>query len=419
MKFKSGRNEIVYLLAKVIEKHELQTGELVVRNTNRKNYEGVARKLSEISNALPNTAEELNHDHYPPDYNPKKLEYPFRKYDITASQVKDAFLGIVNNPRPFLVDACYLYLYGVGRKGFAENPQDANLFEEEEMSGEQVNPLTAEKEILQSQLATLKEEKEAIAHKARIDLKKQKMAFSGCLGFVLLVSLFFFYQWTSTRKVWEGAKKDLFILPYQPTKAEIDSLEGVWLSYTASPQARSSDPNRYHLVIANVLDVKYKDGYFTFNRYGASFDHVGYMQYDAPWLVSIHSFAKNNIGRLESPKHSLMRLEGVKHLIPVISASWNFDVGNQNKIIGIREVYSKQGTGGRIEEIINSPENVSCRCKIIKWHQDAKGVRQFYLRNELLDTLADQTLKNLLDEKSILPRLPNEVTVFSADTLKR
>jgi hypothetical protein len=419
MKLKTGRNEIVYLLTKVIEKHESQTGELVIRNTNRKNYEGVARKLSEISNALQHTADELNHDHYAPDYNPKNLEYPFRKYDITASQVKDAFFGIVNNPRPFLVDTCYIYLYGVGRKGFAENPQDPNLLEEEKPFEEESNNLKEEKEALQSQLLRLKEEKEALESKANSSLKKQKAAYFICLGMVLLMSLFLLYKWTTTKKQWETTKKNLFILPYQPTKAEIDSLEGVWLSYTGSPQARSSDPKRYHMIISNVVEVKYKDGYFTFNRYGASFDHVGYMQYEAPWIVSIHSFAKNNMGSLESPKHSLMRLDREKHFVPVISASWNFDAGSQNKIIGIREVYSKQGKDGWIEEIINSPENVSCQCKIIKWHQEARNVRSFYLKNELLDTLTDQTLKNLLDEKSILPRVPQEVSILSADTMAR
>ena len=238
------------------------------------------------------------------------------------------------------------------------------------------------------------------------------------MGIVLLALLFSFYKWTIAKKQWETVKKDFFILPYQPTKTEIDSLEGIWLSYTGSPQARSSDPNRYHMVISNILEVKHKEGYFTFNRYGASFNHVGYMQYDAPWIVSIHSFAKNNTGSLESPKHSLMRLDSEKKFIPVISASWNFDAGNQNKMIGIREVYIKQGKGGRIEEIINSPENVSCRCKIIKWHQEATNVKSFYLINELLDTLTDQTLKNLLNEKSILPRVPQEVTIFSADTTR-
>ncbi len=169
-------------------------------------------------------------------------------------------------------------------------------------------------------------------------------------------------------------KSDLQLLPYQPSQAEIDSLEGIWLCYTGSPQARISDNNRFHKVVSNILDVKYKDGYFTFNRYGASFDHVGSMQFEAPWLVSIHSSVKNNSNSIESPRHSLMWLNTAGPFISVISASWNFDAGPRNQIIGIREVYEKQGKGGRVEEVINTLENASCRCKIVNWYQgSAKG----------------------------------------------
>ena len=92
----------------------METGAQVVRNTNRKNYEGVSKKLSEISNELPRTAEIFNHEIYSLDHNPHKAEYPSRKYDITASQVKDASLGLVNNPRAFLIDACYIFLFEIG-----------------------------------------------------------------------------------------------------------------------------------------------------------------------------------------------------------------------------------------------------------------------------------------------------------------
>ena len=415
MKLKTGRTEIVYLLTKVLEKHEWQTGEPVIRNTNRKNYEGVAKKLSEISHALPHTAAELRHDPYPPDDSPKNLAYPFRKYDITASQVKDAFLGIVNNPRPFLTDACYIFLYGTGRKGFAENPEDANLLEEETTPTPETDLAASESEALRNQVSNLKEEKK----RALNNFKKQRAALFISLGVVLLTLFFFLYKWRTTKEQLAILKNDLFLIPHQPTKAEIDSLEGIWLSYTGSPQARRSDPNRYHIVISNVLDVRYKDGYFRFTRYGASFNHVGYMQFDAPGLVSIHSFAKTNTGRLESPKYSLMKLDGGKPYLPVISASWNFDAGQQNKIIGIREVFIKQGKGGRIEEVINSTENVSCRCKIIKWHRDLNDEKIFYLKNEMLDTLPDPMLKTLLDEKSILPRVPQEIILLSADTINR
>lgn len=232
---------------------------------------------------------------------------------------------------------------------------------------------------------------------------------------VLTALAFLLYKWVTTKNEWNAVKKDLNILPYKPTQAEIDSLEGVWLCYTGSPQARSSDPNRYHMVVPNLIDVKYKNGYFTFNRYGASFDHIGYMQYEAPWLVSIHSYVKNIADSIESPRHSLMRLDKEKMFVPVISASWSFDVGDRNNIIGIREVYIKQGKGGRMEEVINTIENASCKCKIVKWHQDNQ-VKTFYLKNELLDNLPDEKLKALINEKSIILRVPQEGLILSADT---
>jgi hypothetical protein len=47
---KKGKEEIIYLLNKCIEKFQLETGKSVVQNTNRKNYEELAIRLSEISN---------------------------------------------------------------------------------------------------------------------------------------------------------------------------------------------------------------------------------------------------------------------------------------------------------------------------------------------------------------------------------
>ena len=49
---KRGKEEIIYLLNKCIEKFQLETGKSVIQNTNRKNYEALAIQLSEISNLL-------------------------------------------------------------------------------------------------------------------------------------------------------------------------------------------------------------------------------------------------------------------------------------------------------------------------------------------------------------------------------
>ena len=124
-----GKEEIIYLLNKAIEKFERETGKEIVQNTNRKNYESLSKTLSEISNQLPDTATVLGHVYYEPDPRKGKAAYPFRKYDITGGQIKDALMGLVANQRPFLVDTCYIYLYIMGRQAFEKNPIDALLID--------------------------------------------------------------------------------------------------------------------------------------------------------------------------------------------------------------------------------------------------------------------------------------------------
>ncbi len=417
MRIKTGKEEIVCLLKKVIEQYERETGQPIVRNSNRKHYEEVAKALSAISNDLPNTAETLQHESYSPDYNPKNLDYPFRKYDITGNQVKDAFFNqIVSNPRSFLVDACYIYLYGMGRKGFENDPVDADLIETERQP-QPTNSYEDENEALRNQLALQEEETTKAVSEVNRKLAKQKSVFLILLAALFIALAISLFGWFTTKKEWNMVKKDLNLIPYKPTQTEIDSLEGVWLCYTGSPQARSSDPGRYHLVVSNVVDVKYKNGYFTFLRYGASFDHIGYMQFEAPGLVSIHSYVKNG-DSIESPRHSLMRLDEKGPLLSAISASWNFDVGSRNSIIGIREVYIKQGKGGTLEEVMNTIENAGCRCKILRWHQAGGQIKTFNLRNQSLDALPNEQLKTLIDEKSILLRVPQEGLIYTSDSAK-
>ncbi len=170
----------------------------------------------------------------------------------------------------------------------------------------------------------------------------------------------------------------------------------------------------YGFAVSNLVDVHYKDGYFIFDRYGASFDHVGYMQFESPGIVSVYSRIKNNSNNTESPRHSLLNLFSGKKYLSAISASWNFDIGDKNKIIGIREVYIKLGKGGKIEEVINDVENASCQCKVIRWHQSNNQVKTFYLKNQLLDSLHIDELKSLIDEKSILPGTPQDKLVLDS-----
>lgn len=395
MRIISGKNEIVYLLSKVIEKFEKDNLTEITRNSNRKNYEPIARVLSEISNKLPYTHIELQHDTYTEDKNPLNQEYPYRKYDISANQIKDSYFNqIVSNPRPFLVDSCYIYLYGKGRKGFIEQPTDPHLI---------LNDADSEKD-------------KNIAQKFKNTYKRNRFNTKLLLRLTILFSISSFFLTILYFK--EKFEKDTLILdmkikPYIPSTEEIQKLEGVWLCYTGSPQARISDKNRFHLIVPNIINVKYKNGYFVFTRYGASFDHAGFMQFESPGIVSIHSYVKTLDDAIESPRHSLLRLDQKKDYLNVISASWNFDIAEKNKIIGIREVYVKQGTGGKINEIINTLENASCRCKIIKWENQDKKVKTFYLKNESLDSLNNPELKTLLNEKSILLRDPNENLLIS------
>ena len=387
IQLKKGREEIMYLLARAIEKYKSETGRTIIQNTNRKNYEGLAEALSEISNRLPDTSDKLQHEIYPPDKSQTDSKYPFRKYDITGGQIKDAISGIVSNPRHFLIDACYIYLYGIGRKGFESNPVDKTLV------------LDSENESVGDELETSTTLPTKTNRKRKKTTSKTLIAIIGILSIVLIIIVSFLVY---TSRQFQTVKTDMNIMSYQPTKVEIDSLEGIWLCYTGSPQARISDDNRFHKVVSNILEIKYKNGYFTLTRYGASFNHVGYAQFEAPSIVSIYSHVKSKNDSTESPRHSLLTLNTGKKYIPVISSSWNFDVGERNKIIGIREVLIKQGKGGSIEEVMNEIENSSCQCKVIRWHQDNNEVKTFHLKNELLDSLEMPEIRSLIDEHSIL-----------------
>jgi len=416
MKIKTGKEEIGYLLEKVIDTYERTTGQRIIRNTNPKNYEDIARLLSSISNELPNTAPQLVHDPYPPDPNPKQVDYPHRKYDITGVQVKDAYNRLVANPRPFLIDACYIYLYGTGRKGFGQNPQDANLIEGVDAA---VALRLDEQEALRQQLATVRQEQEATIHQLQEAFRKQKKAgLAGlftCLALLGMVSI----GWLADRNEWATVRKDLNILPYQPTQAEIDSLSGIWLYYTGAPQARANDPNRFHQVANNLVEITYKNGYFIFNRHGANIDHIGYIQFEAPALVSIYSRVKNQSGRVESPIHALLRLDKGKRYLTSIATTWSFDMGDGNDMIGIRNVFIKQGKGGSLEEITNTPENANCHCKIMKWIPPNNQIKTFQLKYRLLDTLANESLKALINEKSILLREPREGVILTPASSKK
>jgi hypothetical protein len=404
---KKGKEEIIYLLNKSIEKFQSETGKSIVQNTNRKNYEELAITLSEISNQLPETATELGHIHYEPDPQKGKADFPFRKYDITGGQIKDALMGLVANPRPFLVDTCYIYLYKMGRQAFELNPNDPSLIasEEQNSASKDSYSIITENQQLKLRLAALKKETDQTIFQR---LKFYRLIFIPLCVILLAGAIYFWNSNNQTISKWNSIQEDFNLLPYKVTQSEIDSLEGVWICYTSSPQARLSDPNRFHKVVANLVDIKYKDGYFIYHRYGASFDHIGYIQFESPQILSIHSRIMNTDHKVEYPRHSLMSLDKEQSFLSAISASWNFDAGDNNRIIGIREVYHKLGKGGRLEEVMNTPANASCQCKIIKWHQPNMPIQSFFLKNMVLDSLKNPALEQLIDEKSILLKDPEK-----------
>jgi len=185
-KIKTGKEEIIYLLSKAIEKYKIETGQEIIQNTNRKNYEGLAIVLSEISNQLPYKSAELGTENYTPDPNPKNDKYPYRKYDITGGQIKDALIGIVSHPRPFLIDACYVYLFNIGRKAFEKNPVDDNLVEQTEEE-RQMATQQAETENIE-----LKKQLEALTAQQLSTHQKKKTitAFALLLAVLLLITGF-------------------------------------------------------------------------------------------------------------------------------------------------------------------------------------------------------------------------------------
>ena len=402
-----ARAEIIYLLTCCIQKYQQDTGLELVPNTNKKNYEPLAILLSEISNRLPETADLLQHIPYTPDAKKNSTEYPFRKYDITGGQIRDAFMGLVANPRPFLVDACYLYLYNTGRIGFMKNPVDDQLFKklqtEEPPSGEPLS-VYQENEQLKTQLQLLQSQ----PHPQNPNSNNRAKIFAGT---ALLIALLMGFLYFREQQSHQHLRKQMSLLPYQPTTAEIDSLQGIWICYTGSPQARMSDPDRYHKMVANLMQITYQpEGYFLVERYGASFNHSGYAQFESPGLVSIHTHVKNNLQQIESPRHSLLTLQQISSspYVNVMSASWNFDVGKFNQIIGIREVYQKIGKGGSLEEVYNSLENAQCKCKIVRWHQPNQPTQSWFLKNSPIDSLHNSYLSSLINENSILLKDPAE-----------
>src|SRR5258706_144261 len=199
---KTGKGEIIYLLNRAIDKYKTETGQQIVQNTSRKNYESLAILLSEISNQLPLRFEEFGTEPYSPEINPKGQGYPHRKYDITGGQIKDALIGIVSNPRPFLVDACYIYLYSKGRKAFKQDPVDDNLLEGSIRDKNADHPATGiQVPAFSKQISTLEQKNSQKRKLVKFLSVMTSILFTG-----LVTSLLFFIN---AKQQWQSVKKDM------------------------------------------------------------------------------------------------------------------------------------------------------------------------------------------------------------------
>lgn len=367
----SNKEDLIDLIERVIEKYEKDTGDVINKNTNRENYVKLAKVLSEISKQLPYTSSDLLHEEYEEDMQ-ANLSYPNRKYDITGGQLKDAYFGIVNKPRPYLIDACLIYLTGKGAGAIRENQSaTANRWS-----------------LLQRNLL--------LKPKALIILLASSFVLILLLGITVL-------QLGSNRAI-ENA--------YRPTAAEIKALSGIWLYYTGAPQARSNEPGRFRQFVNNIVEVKYHDGKFEFIRHGANINHYGYMVYNSPTVVSIHSYVKRRKnGEVLSPSHSLARLDSLKRSMLALSATWSFESDNRDEIIAIRNLYKKLADDGRLSEIKNTQDNAACKCKIMEW-RFGNNSKQFKLQYQHLDEHENEELKRNLNEESILLLKPRKDVVL-------
>lgn len=384
MELLTGRKEVEYLVAKAIDKFEKETKKKINRNTNRKNYEPLAKILSDISNQLPYTAQEKQHISYEASSTNKDVSYPHRKYDITGGQIKDAYKGIVENPRPYLIDACYIYLFNVGRKGFEMNPTDESL-------------------VLGANTETENQTKKPDS------AKKQKLNYTVLgIGLVFIPLLVYVIYFRENNK--NGQAESFNPLPaYQPTPQEIKHLEGIWSYFTSTPQARENETDRFHKIVNNLMEVKYEDGIFHFTRHGATINHYGYMYYNSPGVISIHSYVKQTQdGQLTSPSHSLAKISATTDTLYAISATWTFESEGNSDIIGVRNIYVKEGEKGSLNEIENTPQNAACRCKIIRWSNSNGEYKDFELEYQKLEKSKHKFLTPLLDEESILLKQPKE-----------
>jgi hypothetical protein len=434
-KFADENQEYVRnLVEDAIIKFEEEEDINVVRNKNPNQYKDFAAKLNEISHLLRNKD---------PDNREWKTEKYSRlkSFEINPGQI--IYARENGTAKPHIFEALHWYRDGkssrearpvrkAGQFSGEELIQKINDYEQEiaELDGDmsdaktQIEELTHKKTEYEKELAESKtqvsdvESTIAEFRNKTLALKKgNNIAFCIALAF-FLAFIFFVIKWIGLKNEYAEAKtgfdalkRDMRLLPYQPTQAEINRLEGVYMVYTASPQARASDPDRYHKVVPNILVVTYKDGYFTFDRYGHDFDQKGFMQFERSGLVSMHSYMLDSSGK-PSPKKSLLDIENGRDTFSVISTSWSFDPDPADNIsIGIREVFIKIGKPDSITQIVNSPRNFGKAGKLFDLKKGDGSIETLNIQNIRLESLSP-SLQALLNEKSILLKDPDPTVIL-------
>ncbi len=371
----------------VLDKHDRETGTVIIRNQTPSNYNTVANQLTIISNRLP----ELCPENFSPDTN--------GRYLINPTQVRDAYDGKVDSLKDHIYEACFLFLHNKLSGDCLEEKKQLDVLTETEIGQQPISPEPIE----------LIPPNTLQAWSAR---KQRSLMFISIVLFGLL--LFAGYKWYTVNQRLTTLTHDMRILPYKPSAAEIAALEGVWKIYTASPQARKWDTGRYHKTVPNMMEINYKNGYFVFNRYGPAFNQDGFMQLEAPGIVSIHSRVLNDSGNMASPKHSLMVLEKSTSQLNVISASWNFDA-EDNRIIGIREVYIKKGQG-TLAEIKNSLLGTKYD-RVLQWSKPNQQRDTIVLTNHRIEVIDEKGVRELVDENSIVLKDPDSTLILKVDPL--
>jgi len=118
----------------------------------------------------------------------------------------------VANPRSFLVDTCYVYLYQMGRQAFEQNPIDPALIasKENDEIGKDSYSIITENQQLKFKLANLKKETEATILKK---LGFYRMIFIPLCIVFLITAIYTLNLYRQSENKWETIQNDFNLIP--------------------------------------------------------------------------------------------------------------------------------------------------------------------------------------------------------------